>query len=656
MTEQLWTANRNGEVKIRKAESGPASKPAKTVMDTFYDIVKKYGDKPALHQKIVPFGKSANDVEWTTWSWNKYKSEVDSFAKSLISIDFQPRDVVNIIGFNAPEWNISDFGTIAAGGISAGIYATNNADACKYISIHSKAKVIVLDGNKQLEKYAVIASELSDLKAIVFYGTETINEEFKSKISVPVYTFKEFQELGNDVSDEDLKARIEPQKPNQICTLIYTSGTTGNPKAVMITHDNIIWTCGQLLTQLPRKLTFDDSIISYLPLSHIAAQCNDLFCGILTGTQVWFAQADALRGSLVVTLKEVRPTIFFAVPRVWEKIYTKMQAVAKEITGLKKTISTWAKSQALAHHDHSQFHNKTTESCTASVFYPFAKKILHKVHVSLGLDRCIAAYVGAAPIETKILKYFASIDLPIWDVFGQSECTGPHAVNSADFWQIGTCGRALPGTETKIIEENGELCYRGRHIFAGYMGMEDMTKEAIDDEGWLHSGDTAKIDSDGFITITGRIKELIITAGGENVAPVLIEDQFKAAMPALSHCMVIGDKKKFLSILLCLQNEVDEEGAPSDKLIGEALETSKRIGSKATTSTEAATCEAWKKYFDEGMKQANTKAISNAQKIQKWTLIPKEFSEKGSELTPTLKLKRKVTAEKYHDIVEAMYA
>jgi len=297
-----------------------------------------------------------------------------------------------------------------------------------------------------------------------------------------------------------------------------------------------------------------------------------------------------------------------------------------------------------------------SDSCTMSMFYPVAKKILHKVHVSLGLDRCIAAYVGAAPIETKILKYFASIDLPIYDVFGQSECTGPHAVNSLDFWQIGTCGKALPGTETKIVEENGELCYRGRHIFAGYMGMEEMTAETIDSEGWLHSGDTAKIDNDGFITITGRIKELIITAGGENIPPVLIEDQFKAAMPALSHCMVIGDKRKFLSILLCLQNEIDDEGVPSDKLIGEALATSKRIGSKATTSTEAATCDAWKKYFDEGMKEANTKATSNAQKIQKWTLVPCEFSEKGGELTPTLKLKRKVTAGKHSKEIEAMYA
>lgn len=656
MTElRLWTSEANGEVKIRQTESGPASRAPITVMETFYKCVKNNGSKPALHQKIVPSGKDATGIPWTTWTWKSYLSNVESFAKSLISIDFQPRDVVNIIGFNAPEWNFSDFGTMAAGGVSAGVYATNNAEACKYISIHSKAKVVVVDGNKQLEKYAAIANELPDLKAIVFYGTEKVKEELKGKVSIPIYTFSEFQELGKNVSDADLKARVDAQKPNQICTLIYTSGTTGNPKAVMLTHDNIIWTCDALLAQVPRKLDNNDSVISFLPLSHIAAQCNDLYAGILTGTQVWFAQADALRGSLGVTLREVRPTIFFGVPRVWEKIYVKMQEVAKEITGLKKTVSAWAKGQALAHHEHAQFSNQMSDSCTMSMFYPIAKKILHKVHVSLGLDRCIAAYVGAAPIDTKILKYFASIDLPIYEVFGQSECTGPHCVNSVDFWQIGTCGKALPGTETKISEDSGELCYRGRHIFAGYMGMEEMTTETIDSEGWLHSGDIAKIE-DGFITITGRIKELIITAGGENIPPVLIEEKFKAAMPVLSQCMVIGDKRKFLSILLCLQNDIDDEGVPSDKLIGESLATSKRIGSKATTSTEAATCDAWKKYFDEGMKEANAKATSNAQKIQKWTLLPCEFSEKGGELTPTLKLKRKVSAEKHTKEVEAMYA
>lgn len=230
--------------------------------------------------------------------------------------------------------------------------------------------------------------------------------------------------------------------------------------------------------------------------------------------------------------------------------------MAKASTGVKKMLSTWAKGKAAAYWESEEFGSNTGQP-----FMMFlAKKLLHKAHLALGFDRCYSFYVSAAPIEVKILRYFASIDIPIMELFGQSECTGPHAVNTYNAFKIGTVGRPLRGTETKLGESDGELCYRGRHIFAGYMGMPEKTKEAIDPDGWLHSGDVVKIDDDhnpkipkpsGFISITDRIKELIITAGGENVPPVLIEDELKAAMPALSNAMVIGDKRKFLTVLLC---------------------------------------------------------------------------------------------------------
>lgn len=671
----FWTIMKEDEVKIRIddagmaeiVDSGMVEIPPTTVISAFYENVNKHVNKPALHQQIIgdvakknlltacTTGEDSGKIPWTTWTWDSYKSNVEAFAKALITVGVRPFDVVNILGFNAPEWFFANFGTMAAGGISAGIYATNNAEACKYISDHSKAKVVVVEGIKQLEKFATIVNELPELEVLVVYGAEEIPYSLKESISTTVYTFAEFQELGKDIPDITLQERIKAQKPNQTCALIYTSGTTGNPKAVMITNDNVCWTAQALLTQLPRSLNANDSVVSYLPLSHIAAQINDLYAPIFTGMQVWFAQPDALRGSLVETLKEVRPSIFFGVPRVWEKIYMKMQEVAKSITGVKKTISTWSKSQAAAYHTSRQFQSLSS-ACSGPILYPIASAVLRTVHVSLGLDRCIAAFVGAAPIEPKILEYFASIDLPVYDVFGQSECTGPHALNSSKSWQIGTCGRALPGTESKVMEDSGELCYRGRHIFAGYMGREEDTADTIDAEGWLHSGDTATINEDGFITITGRIKELIITAGGENVSPILIEDQFKLAMgTVLSNCMVIGDERKFLSIILSLQVEVDDEGNPTDKLCGEALSTSKTIGSEAISSTEAAKCQLWKEYFDKGMEEANSKAASRAQVVQKWTLILKDFSEKGGEFTPTLKLKRKVTAEKYKDIIDAIY-
>eukprot|EP00957_Ditylum_brightwellii_P116391 8877631-Ditylum_brightwellii.AAC.1 len=268
-----------------------------------------------------------------------------------------------------------------------------------------------------------------------------------------------------------------------------------------------------------------------------------------------------------------------------------MQEVAKANTGVSKNIATWAKDTTLAHYEANEYGSTSAEPW----FYFVAQSILSKVHAALGLDRCKYCFTASAPIELKIVKYFFSIDLPIFDGFGQTECSGPHCANLKDAWKFGSVGRPMKGTETKIDDASGELCYRGRHIFAGYMGMKEKTEETIDSEGWLHSGDIAKIDDcndpeipgqSGFIQITGRIKELIITAGGENVPPVLIEEVFKEEMPALSNCMVIGDKQKFLSILLCLAVEIDENGIASDKLAGSALDVSKEIGSTATTTPE----------------------------------------------------------------------
>mmetsp|Transcript_8763 Transcript_8763/g.11253 ORF Transcript_8763/g.11253 Transcript_8763/m.11253 type:complete len:663 (-) Transcript_8763:135-2123(-) len=659
-TAPLSVTDPTKAVKIRLGTEGITAATPRTVMSIFKETVAKLSDKPALHQKQMwKSDKPASETPWTTWTWKEYEGVVFSFAKSLLNVGFEPHDCINIIGFNSPEWFFANFGAIAAGGIAAGVYTTNLPEACYYVSDHSKAKVVVVEGEKQLEKYTEISSRLSSLKAIVVYGVKD-KPSCAASCSVPVYTFEEFLELGKVESDQALEDRISAQQPGHTCTLIYTSGTTGNPKAVMITNDNLTWTSDVLLkSTLPRALTNDDCLISYLPLSHIAAQMLDMHVPALVGVQIWFAQPDALKGSLSATLKEVRPTIFFGVPRVWEKIYEAMQKVAKSTTGLKKMLSTFSKDKALKKNLNAQYGG----SQSVPWGYGFGSLILSKIHVALGLDRCICAYTGAAPIEEKILKYFASIDLPIYELFGQSECTGPHTVNTPTAWKINTCGRPLPGTESKIVEGTGELIYRGRHIFAGYMYMPEKTAETIDAEGWLHSGDVATFDEcdtpgivkpSGFMSITGRIKELIITAGGENVAPVLIENEFKLAMPALSNCMVIGDKRKFLSILLCLKVEIDEDEA-TNKLTADALETSKAIGSDATTTDAVMTCPKWKEYFDKGMATANDKTISRAQKIAKWAVVPTDFTEKGGELTPTLKLKRSVAEEKYSEIVEGMY-
>jgi long-chain-fatty-acid--CoA ligase ACSBG len=452
----LSTTDIKQGVQIRIGSEGFGALEPKTVMQVFDDVVAKHGERPALYQKV------GSDQDYTIWTWAEYRAKVDAFAKALMSLGFQPFDIINIIGFNSREWFVADVGAIAAGGVAAGIYTTNLPDACKYISTHSEAKVVVVEGLKQLEKYIAIAKDLPALKAIVLWGPEQLPANIKHSVSVPVYTFDDFLSIGVTITDAELKARKDALKANHTCTLIYTSGTTGPPKAVMITHDNITWVVRAMITRTPSgTIVEDDSMISYLPLSHVAAQLLDIHMPLLTGSQTYFANADALKGSLGATLKEVRPTLFFGVPRVFEKIYEKMMEVGKSMTGVPKMLSTWAKGTMISDWESKEYGSNQD----FDLFFPLtfmqvtiAKQLLHKAHVALGLDRCKAIFVSAAPIEVKILKYFASLDLPIMELFGQSECTGPHAVNSLQAFKFGTVGRPLPGTETRIDPETGELC------------------------------------------------------------------------------------------------------------------------------------------------------------------------------------------------------
>ena len=545
--------------------------------------------------------------------------------------------------------------------IAAGIYTTNSPPACQYISSHSKAELVVVEGNKQLVKYTTIAKTLPALKAIVVWD-EPVDQSLALQCGVPVYSWDEFMVLGQSVPDSALKQRMDNVRPGHCSTLIYTSGTTGSPKAVMISHDNITWVARTVINNY-LDLNFTERFISYLPLSHIAAQLIDIHAPMYEGYSMYFAQPDALKGSLSATLKDVRPTIFFGVPRVWEKIQERMLQIGRETTGIKRHIATWAKSVGAEHCRLMQYGNGGGAPCG----YGCASSlVLSKVKAALGLNECKGCFSAAAPLAPEVMKYFASLDIPIFEVFGMSECTGPHSVSNTTNWKIGSCGRPLLGTETRIVPGTGELIFRGRHVMMGYMYMPDKTAETIDDEGFLHTGDVAELDENnhpeiprpsGFLRITGRIKELIITAGGENIPPVQIENEMKAAMPALSNCMVVGDKRKYLAMLVSLKTEVDPVTAlPLDTLAPDALYFGKQMGSTATTMSEAAKDPLWIKYLNDGMRVANSKTTSNAQIIQKWKMLPNDFSEKGGELTPTLKLKRNVVADKYAAIIDELYA
>ncbi|XP_058245610.1 long-chain-fatty-acid--CoA ligase ACSBG2 isoform X2 [Hemibagrus wyckioides] len=643
----LWTCQRDGEVKLRMGESGPAAEPPLTVNQLFTHAVEKYGNQTALGWK--------EGEHWKKITFGDYYKECRTAAKSFLKLGLQRYHGVGILGFNSPEWFISDIGAILAGGFAVGIYTTNSPEACQYVAENCQANILVVENHKQLQKILQIQDKLPHLKAIIQY-----KDALKEK-KPNLYSWEEFMELGRNEPDAPLDDIIALQKPNQCCTLIYTSGTTGQPKGVMLSHDNLTWTAYATAHTIRLSEDNQEVVVSYLPLSHIAAQMVDIWITMRVGGATYFAQPDALKGSLVNTLREVRPTAFMGVPRVWEKMQEKMKAVGAKSSTVRRKVASWAKDVGLQTNLSRMERNGTMTRMPLN--YRLAKRLVfRKVRKALGLDRCIRCYTGAAPITKDTLEFFFSLDIPLLELYGMSESSGPHSMSIPEALRLTSCGKVIGGCQTKIFnpdsDANGEICFWGRHIFMGYLNMPDKTEEALDADGWLHSGDLGKHDKDDFLYITGRIKELIITAGGENIPPVPIEDAVKEAVPIISNAMLIGDKRKFLSMLLTIQCQLNNEtGAPEDELTPEAVEWCRKLGSSSTRVSEI--CGGRDRLvhaaIQDGINRVNESATSNAQRIQKFTVLEQDFSIPGGELGPTMKLKRPVVLKMYKEQIENFY-
>ncbi|XP_027706937.1 long-chain-fatty-acid--CoA ligase ACSBG2 isoform X2 [Vombatus ursinus] len=642
----LWTVHRDGEVQLRMEKSGYGSETPMTVHQFMREAVMKYGDYMAL-------GTKKKD-SWHMLSYKEYYLECWKAAKSFLKLGLERFHGVGILGFNSAEWLIADLGTIFAGGLAVGIYSTNSPEACEYVINHSQANILVLENETQLQKILQVREKLSHLKAIVQYRGQI-------KVKRPdLYSWDEFMALGESVPDEKLKEVLDTQKPNQCCTLIYTSGTTGPPKGVMLSHDNITWTASMATSSLTLNSPPEQQeiVVSYLPLSHVAAQMMDLWLPMKIGGTTYFAQPDALKGTLSTTLREVRPTAFLGVPRVWEKMQEKMKEAGASSSSFKKKIAAWAR--AIGLQTHMRRMNRETHF---SLSYHLAKWLVYsKVRVALGLDRCVQYFSGAAPITKDTLEFFLSLDIPVCELYGMSESSGPHTITHRDCFKLLSCGKVIHGCKNMIQQKDneaiGEICFWGRHVFMGYLDMEENTREVIDEWGWLHSGDLGKVDSDGFLFVTGRIKELIITAGGENIPPVPIEDRVKEKIPIISFAMLVGDKAKFLSMLLTLKCQVNlDTGEPQDDLSPEALDFCQKLGSKSKKVSDIVDGKDPLVYeaIEKGIEAVNKEATSNAQKIQKWTILNKDFSVVGGELGPTTKLKRPVVTKMYQEQIESFY-
>jgi long-subunit acyl-CoA synthetase (AMP-forming) len=592
---------------------------ATMVHEVLEETAKRYGDRPALRVK--------RDGGWRTTTWNGYLREAKRVARALIKLGVQPGSGVAIIGYNSPEWLEADVGAIFAGAVPAGIYTTNTPEQVRYITDHCDAKVAFGDTAEQVEKFVVEQERLPRLEVVV----QMIGKPKEAQRGrLRVLSWEDFLDLGGDVQEKELDARLEAQKPDDVCTLIYTSGTTGDPKAVMITHTNCVWTAQATIKAL--NFTASEISISYLPLSHVAEQLLSIHGPMAMGSLLYFAES---LDTLADTLREVRPTVFLGVPRVWEKIQAKMVAAGASTPPMQKKIAAWARKVGLK----AGYAEQKGEA--RPLVLPIAKRLVFdKVRDRLGLDRTRVCVTSAAPISKDTLEFFLSFGIPILEVYGMSECTGPATYSPPDDYRTAACGIVLPGAELKLAED-GEVCMRGPHVFKGYLKDPEATKNALDSEGWLHSGDIGTIDKDGFLRITDRKKDLLITAGGENIAPQLLEGQLKS-IPIVGQAVVVGDRRKYLAALVTLD---------PDRLQVEA----EAAGSPARTAAEAATCNTFRKHLQKQIDQVNEK-LARVQTIKKFSIVPTEFSVDGGELTPTMKVKRKVVNEKYRSEIESMYA
>lgn len=583
-------------------------------------------DRFLQHQRVRPGAPAYYEKIGQTWvpaSWEEYTAQVRATAKSLIALGVGPGQVVCMLGFNRPEWVIGQLAAMMVGGVGAGIYTTNSPSEVKYILGHSEAPVVLLENEGQWAKVKEVRDELPALRwSVLMRGTAVDDPRALS--------WEAFLERGEAVDDAELDARIAAIDMEGLASLIYTSGTTGPPKAVMLSHNNLASTA--LTGRDLFKLTPNDVLLSYLPLSHIAEQMFTIHTSATVGYAVYFAESIQ---QLPDNLREVQPTIFFGVPGVWERFRGRVAERLGEAEGAKRKIADWAQTVGRRA---VELRNRGEEPSGAlALQYRLADRLVFsKVKPLLGFSRTRVAVSGAAAINKDILEFFSGLDVTVYEVYGQSEGCGPTTFSRPGATKFGATGQAWPGSEVKLAPD-GEIIMRGPNVFMGYYKDKAATEETLID-GWLHSGDLGRFDEDGFLTIVGRKKDIIITTGGKNIAPRNIEAALKN-LSLVGDAVLVGEGRKHLCALLTLDPEAAERFAEANQLEGQELHTHPLV------------LEAIQTEIDEMVNPQ----FARVEQVRKFTLLPRPFSIEGGEMTPTLKLKRKVICDLHLEEIDAMY-
>lgn len=617
----------------------------KTLIDFIDRNANDYGDYPALN---TPANKEYS--AWDSISWSEYRETSKALAAGLMELGLKPGDTAFIMSNNTKEHNIADLGIVYTGATPSTLYKQLKFSQIEYVANLMEAKVAIVGDLELFEEVNKAKKECINLEAIVL-----INGYEEKKDLDYVYSYHELIEKGREINASDsskLEEATATITPDSLACLIFTSGTTGKPKGVMISHKNVLWTIESLFGQMI-PASMHPRIVSYLPMAHIAARAGDHYQAIYRVGQIFPVPVlEDMRDALPT----IKPSVFLAVPRVWEKFKAGLETRIEE--NPKKDLIAKAIANGLEKVEYEQ----KGESVPLMVKIKdavFSKLVFSKFKEGLGIMDTEYFVTAAAPMNKDVHKWFHAIGIDVTEIYGMTEDTGPATIGipggAVETFSkklksegidvpkvlnpIGKVGIPIPGTEVKV-EEDGELCLKGNHVTQGYFKAEEETKETFDSEGWLHTGDLAEIDNSGYVKIIGRKKEILITSAGKNIAPVEVEDLIKPHQ-LIGQVCVVGDGKKYLSALVVLDGDGGAEAWASDNGMEYSIES---------MASDPKVVDAIQKQVDEANSQ-----VAQVQQIKKFVVLEKEWTDSSGELTPTLKLKRNVIAEMYSDEIESMY-
>ena len=593
-----------------------------TIVGLFRRQVHAHGRRSALRHRV--------DGAWSKVSWTEYGAAVESAGAGLLELGVQPGDRVGLLSANRPDWHVCDMSALSVGAVTVPVYPTSTSSQVAYVLRDSGAVVCFVQDALQLAKVLLHREELPELRRIVLMSDAGGLDH--DDVVIGLGDLRRSGSVALEADEAIVERRAEAIGPDDLATLVYTSGTTGPPKGTCLTHGNITWTIDAMHEVV--ELRRSDRFLSYLPLSHIAERVTSHFGQIVAGGETWFAR------SLVTVPEDLpacRPTIFFAVPRVWQKF---RDAILEQIEGQPLPVR-YAFEQYLSAGERmvdARQAGRGPSPVDLGRHLPLDRTLGARVRKQLGLDRARVLVSSAAPIHPDLVRWFHALGLPIAEVWGQTEDCGPATVNPPDAIRIGSVGRALPGLEIRT-DEDGELQVRGGSVCAGYYGKPEDTAELIEEDGWMHTGDLGDIDADGYVRITGRKKDLIINAAGKNISPSEIESRLSMES-LIGQAVVVGDGRKYLVGLLTLDLDAAADWAREH---GTFTDTAHLV-QDPTLRAEV----------EEAVERVN-REHAPVEQLKQWRLLPEPLTVESGELTPTMKVKRSVVQDRNADLVEEMY-